>query len=251
MKLKQLVILMAAIVIMMANVAPLYASEMDERIVSSAKSSHIWKTYLKGDDIKVESMNGMVTLTGEVSEGFHRQLAVETVESLPGVQSVDNKLTVRGTEPASDSDVEIAGKVKATLMFHRSTSVSTTDISVKDGRVTLSGVAKSLAQRDLASEYASDIDGVVGVDNQMTVPSAKTTAQTLADYMDDASITTQVKYTLLSHRSTSTLRTKVDTKDGVVTLSGIAKNSAERTLATLFANDVNGVKAVRNLMTIE
>jgi len=56
---------------------------------------------------------------------------------------------------------------------------------------------------------------------------------------------------LLYHRSTSALNTKVKTKNGVVTLGGKAKNAAEKELATKFANDVKGVKSVKNQMTIE
>ena len=57
--------------------------------------------------------------------------------------------------------------------------------------------------------------------------------------------------TLLYHRSTSALNTKVETKSGVVTLYGKASNAAEKDLATKLANDVNGVKGVKNRMTIE
>jgi hyperosmotically inducible periplasmic protein len=56
--------------------------------------------------------------------------------------------------------------------------------------------------------------------------------------------------TLLYHRSTSALSTSVTTKNGVVTLVGKAKDASERDLATKFVKDVNGVKSVKNLMTI-
>ena len=75
--------------------------------------------------------------------------------------------------------------------------------------------------------------------------------QTTSDNIDDASITAQVKASLRSHRSTSALKTTVETTDGVVTLSGIAKNAAEKSLVTKLANDVNGVSSVVNNMTIE
>jgi len=55
--------------------------------------------------------------------------------------------------------------------------------------------------------------------------------------------------TLLFHRSTSALSTKVVTKHGVVTVSGKAKNSAEKDLVTKVVDDVNGVKSVKNRMT--
>jgi hyperosmotically inducible periplasmic protein len=55
---------------------------------------------------------------------------------------------------------------------------------------------------------------------------------------------------LLSHSSTSSIHTGVTTTDGVVTLSGIAKNDAEKSLVTKLATDINGVTSVINNMTI-
>ena len=75
--------------------------------------------------------------------------------------------------------------------------------------------------------------------------------QTLGEKIDDASITAQVKGSLLSHRSTSVLNTKVTTTDGVVTLGGSAKNAAEKDLVTKLVTDINGVKSVVNNMSIE
>jgi len=56
---------------------------------------------------------------------------------------------------------------------------------------------------------------------------------------------------LLYHRSTSALNTTVETKEGVVTLAGKAKNAAEKDLATKLVSDVHGVKKVVNNMTIQ
>ena len=66
------------------------------RIESSAKKSYVFKNYLKDDDIKIQSKDGAVTLTGTVSEESHKSLARETVAGLPGVKSVDNRLEVKG-----------------------------------------------------------------------------------------------------------------------------------------------------------
>ena len=74
--------------------------------------------------------------------------------------------------------------------------------------------------------------------------------KTIGEKVDDASITAQVKSSLMSHRSTSALKTKVETTDGVVTLSGIAKNAAEKSLVTKLVSDINGVTSVINNMTI-
>ena len=231
--------------------SPLYAAGTDSRIESSAAKSYVFKTYLKDDSIKVESTDGVVTLTGTVAEDSHKSLAENTVSSLPGVKSVDDQLKVSGEQPAEHSDAWITTKVKTALLFHRNVSATGTTVYTKDGVVTLQGVADSSAQKELTTEYAKDIDNVKSVDNQMTITATPATpSATLGDKIDDASITAQVKSSLLSHHSTSALHTSVSTTDGVVTLGGIAKNDAERSLVTKLATDITGVISVINNMTI-
>jgi osmotically-inducible protein OsmY len=242
--------LVAAVALLAPNV-PVHASEMDSRIESSAKQSYVFRTYLQADNIDIQSKDGAVTLSGTVSEKSHKSLAQETVAGLPGVKTVDNKLEVKGEHPAEKSDAWLLMKVKTTLLLHRSVSGFKTEVNVKDGIVTLQGEATSQAQKDLATEYAKDVDGVKDVKNEMvvSVPSQKT--PTVGAQIDDASITAQAKMTLLYHRSTSALKTSVTTNEGVVTLGGKAKNASERELAAKLVDDVNGVKSVKNLMTIE
>ncbi len=251
MKAMYYVALMVASVVLLVISVPVHATKMDDRIESSAKKSYVFKTYLKDDDIKIESKNGAVTLTGTVSEEYHKSLAQETVAGLPGAKSVDNRLEVKGERPAEKSDAWISTKVKTTLLFHRSVSV-VTEVDTKDGIVTLKGNADNQAQKDLTTEYARDVDGVKDVKNEMTVSkTTKKKPRTTGDKIDDASITAHVKMALLFHRSTSALNTTVATKRGVVTLSGKAENAAEKDLVSKLVNDVKGVKSVNNRMTIE
>jgi hyperosmotically inducible protein len=238
----------------------LFASDMDDRIESSAKESYVFKTYLSDDDIIIESKDGIVTLTGTVSEEAHKQLAGETVASMPGVKSVNNKLELKGEAPAEYSDVWLMTKVKTSLLFHRSVSGIKTEVLAEDGIVTLRGEATSQAQKDLATKYAQNVEGVKDVQNEMTVatlvmrPEEKTMgekADDVKEWIDDASITALVKTALLHHRSTSGLNTTVVTEEGVVTLSGKVKNAAEKDLVTELVSDVHGVKKVVNNMTVE
>ena len=229
----------------------LHASDTDDRIESSFKKSYVSKTYLKGDSIKLESENGVVELTGTVSDSSHKSLAQDTVEGLPGVKSVDNKLTIKGEVPEEHSDSWITWKLKTALLFHRHVSASGTDVYVKDGVVYLRGEAATEAAKELTAEYAKDIDNVKSVKNEMTIAKTPpTTGETIGDKIDDASITAQVKATLIAHHSTSAIRTKVETTEGVVTISGIARNETEKTLVTKLVTDVNGVVSVINNMTV-
>ena len=131
-------------------------------------------------------------------------------------------------------------------------SASQTQVSAKDGSVTLRGEATSQAQRELTTEYATDVDGVKGVNNKMTVSASPAIPkETMGEKIDDASITAQVKMALLFHRSTSARHTKVETNEGIVMLGGKARNAAEKDLVAKLVTNINGVKRVVNNMTID
>ena len=247
----KLAVIMIAVIALLAISAPVQASQIDERIEATARNSYIFKTFLQDDDIKIVSVDGNVTLTGIVADNFNKSLAEETLAGITGVKNVDNKLGIKGESLTANSDAWLRNKVKATLLFHRSVNGLKIEVNVKDGIVNLRGGAESLAQKELAAEYARDVEGVKGVNNEMTVGKITNKKRTAGEKIDDASITAQVKLTLLYHRSTSALNTKVKTIRGVVTLYGKAGSRAEKNQATKFANDVNGVKGVNNRMTIE
>ena len=243
--------LAAVVSTLLITSSPLQAAGTDSRIESSAAKSYTFKTTLKEDSIKTVSKDGVVTLTGTVADASHKSMAENTVAGLPDVKSVNNQLLVSGEQPAEHSDTWITTKVKTALLFHRNVSGTGTSVYTKDGVVTLQGVASSQAQKELTTEYAKDIDNVKSVNNEMTIAKTPATPDaTIGDKIDDASITAQVKSSLMSHRSTSAVKTKVETTDGVVTLSGIAKNAAEKSLVTKLVTDINGVTSVINNMTI-
>jgi len=247
---KPLVIMLTAALLIVLGM-PVHASKMDSRIEKTARQSYIFKTFLQYDDIKIESKDGNVTLTGIVADNFNKSLAGETMASIAGVRSVDNRLEIKGAPPSANSDAWIRDKVKGTLLFHRSVNAGTTEVDVQDGVVTLQGEANNSTQKDLTTEYARDVEGVNDVHNEMTVTNPPNNKRTVGQKIDDASVTAQVKMTLLYHRSTSALHTKVNTKKGVVTLSGKAKSRAEKDLAAKFSRDVKGVKDVKNRMDVE
>lgn len=244
------ILLMGVIALMITG--PLFAVELDKRIESAAKNSYVFKTYLKGDDIQIHSKDGVVTLTGIVSDESHLSLATDTVADLPGVKSVDNRLEVKGGIPEKNSDAWIHMKIKSMLMLHRNLDAEHTAVEVKDGRVILQGETDSQAEKDLTTEYVNDVEGVKDVDNRMTVASApKIKHRTVGEFIDDASIKSQIKLALTLHRGTNPFRANISVKRGVVSVSGMAKNAAEKELVSKRIGDIHGVVSVNNRMTIE
>lgn len=74
--------------------------------------------------------------------------------------------------------------------------------------------------------------------------------QTVGSYVDDATITTQVKAKFAENQAVSAMAIGVETMKGVVQLSGFAKSPSERSAAESLARSVNGVKSVKNDIVI-
>jgi len=238
-----------ALAVIAALPALTFAASTDSQIEDAAKASYNYRTVLE-NHVKVKAKDGVVTLTGTVQDRDQKALAEDTVSNLPGVVSVMNKIKVE-SEPAEHSDAWIALKIRSLLLVHANVSAASTKVDVTDGSVLLTGTADNPAQKDLTEAYAKDIEGVKSVRNELVVkdqPEDK--SRTVGETIDDASITSQVKYALLSHRSTSALKTKVTTKDGVVMVSGDARSDAEKDLVSKLAGTVRGVKSVENDMTV-
>ena len=229
-------------------------SATDRKIEDAAAASYNFRTVLE-KQVNVKAEDGVVTLTGTVLDREQKALAEDTVHSLPGVTAVNNKLEVSSPGPER-SDGWIALKIRSVLLLRANVSATTTDVSVRDATVTLTGTADNIAQKELTEVYAREVDGVKSVKNNITVREpgsagrVATNDRSLGEKIDDSSITAQVKYALLKHRSTSALKTSVDTKNGVVAIRGNATSEAEKDLVSQLAKSVRGVTSVENGMTV-
>ena len=144
---------------------------------------------------------------------------------------------------ASKLDNRIESSAKQSYVFKTYLKNDDIKVQARDGAVTLTGTVSEESHKSLAQETVMGLPGVKGVDNQLEVKGET------ADKNSDAWLITKVKSTLLFHRSVSAT-TKVDAKDGVVTLRGEAASQAQKDLTTEYAKDVDGVKDVKNEMTV-
>ena len=74
--------------------------------------------------------------------------------------------------------------------------------------------------------------------------------ETVGAYVDDTTITTQVKSRFISNNQVDFASIHVETLNGTVMLSGFAKNTSEKNAAGAIARDVNGVKVVKNEIAV-
>lgn len=74
--------------------------------------------------------------------------------------------------------------------------------------------------------------------------------ETVGAYVDDATITAQVKAKLVEDKTVDAGAVKVETLNGTVSLSGFAKSNAEKTQAERIARSITGVRQVINGLTV-
>ena len=82
---------------------------------------------------------------------------------------------------------------------------------------------------------------------EATAPNGPPSSKPLAD----TAITASIKTDCLKDPDLSILKIDVDTREGVVTLNGLADNEAARTRAEKIAEGVKGVKEVRNFLVVK
>jgi hyperosmotically inducible periplasmic protein len=69
--------------------------------------------------------------------------------------------------------------------------------------------------------------------------------------MSDTAITASIKTDFLKDPDLSILKIDVDTRDGVVTLNGLAENDEARGRAERIAQGIKGVREVRNYLVVK
>ncbi|MGC0950118.1 molecular chaperone OsmY [Pantoea agglomerans] len=146
-------------------------------------------------------------------------------------------------------DSGITAKAKAALVDDD--AIKSTDISVKthSGVVTLSGFVTSQDQAEKAVAVVQKIEGVKSVSDKLHVRDSK--ASSMKGYAGDAATTSEIKAKLLADDIVPSRNVKVETTDGVVQLSGQVANQAQSDRAESIAKAIEGVKSVKNDLTVK
>lgn len=74
--------------------------------------------------------------------------------------------------------------------------------------------------------------------------------ESVGAYVDDATITTQIKSRFVENKEVDAASIRVETLNGTVMLSGFAKDATEKTTAEAIARKVNGVKSIKNEIAV-
>ena len=135
-----------------------------------------WEPGIDHERIGVSVMNGVVTLSGQVGSFPEKLLAETAARGVKGVKAIAEELMVRYPYQPKTSDPEIAKRVSDVMDWDPLVPRDQIEITVTDGVVKLSGKVNWNYQRDCAFKHASNISGVLRVENAIQVMPAVNTA---------------------------------------------------------------------------
>jgi osmotically-inducible protein OsmY len=206
-------------------------------------------------DIKVETTQEEVTLTGQVPTDEVKSVAGAIAQDTAGVKAVHNDLGVNPlvernpeTEHLADrvADLEIKADIDDSLSKTPEMKDKHIDVQVKNRLVTLAGSLETAVLRYVPEQISWQASGVNGVTNNILVtsPIVAATSETA-----DEKLARRVEFELYSTKAISLKTMQIHVNNGTATLTGNVSSRAEQLLAERIAQSVEGIRKVVNNLT--
>jgi osmotically-inducible protein OsmY len=201
--------------------------------------------------VAVSVQNAVATLTGSVGSYTEKQLVARIAEGVKGIKAVRNEVAINYLAKRTDS--QMAADVKARLQWDIWVNGDMTNVDVKDGRVTLTGVVGSAIAKSRASDDAW-VNGVLSVDDSglKVEPWAHNDAHRRLKYAtrSDSDIKQAVQAAFRLDPRVAAFSLDVDVGGGVVVLGGNVGNLKAKTAAEQDVENIVGVTGLDSLLKV-
>jgi osmotically-inducible protein OsmY len=191
-------------------------------------------------EIGVKVQAGVVTLLGTVDSYPMRQAAAESAHKVRSVRAVANELEVKLPYQAARTDEDIAKAAVQVLAWRIQVPKDKVDVTVSDGRVTLTGEVPWQFQRQAAEGAVRPLAGVRAVVNLIT----------LKPILTAPDVRRTIESALVRNAQTDAQHIRVEVEDRKVVLKGSVRTWAEKQDAKRAAWSTPGVTAVDDSMAI-
>ncbi len=200
-------------------------------------------------EIRVEVIDGEVTLTGRVDSRTEKQAAEDVVSGVEGVVRVINLLSYDFVDDRLDE--QVAADIRYRLRSDASINSRRIIVAVDQGDVTLSGSVRSAAEKSEAATEAWFIPGVKSVENEIEVAwHREEDADDGGENWSDADTKKMIDSALLANPWVKRFDVRTIVRDGVVTLTGTVDNLQAKREAEAEALDVSGIRRVKNFLRV-
>jgi osmotically-inducible protein OsmY len=200
----------------------------------------LWDPKVDKAAIAVSADDGVVTLRGTVGSFRQKREAKQDAERVYGVEMVNNELQVRILDAERRDDADLRGAVLQALTLD-SLVPSTIDAKVEEGWVTLTGTANWQFERDEAEFIASNVLGVVAVDNEIDLVTPGPSA---------GDVRLSIKKAMERNAKLDADDLSVESSSGTITLSGTVASWAEHDDAVDAAWAAPGVTRVKDRILV-
>jgi osmotically-inducible protein OsmY len=200
-----------------------------------------WDNRIDASSIKVETDGGKVIVTGNVPTFASREVVVELIQSINGVEAIENRLQItRSNELPTDKVLETY--IKESLKLNGDIDESTITVSVGNGTVIVDGTVDALWKKRKVRDIIAPLVGVLDIQDTITVVPTES--------MQDSHISKVVIGTLTRTVGININRVSVVVKEGKVTLEGSVPNWFLKQYVWGITFFINGVKKVHNNLVV-
>jgi hyperosmotically inducible protein len=157
-----------------SNTRPVEQQIDDAGVTAALGTKYALDTEIDRYRIDIDTINGVVTLRGAVSNGEQRTEAERIARKTDGVHDVINQLEIDPTPRTASAAFEdgwITTMIDSKLSADPEVKSRDIDVDVRSGVATLSGVVDSEDARAEAEDLARSVDGVTQVVNQIQIQS--------------------------------------------------------------------------------
>lgn len=199
-----------------------------------------WDPRVDASQIGVAAVEGVVTLTGQVSSFPERIAAEEAVKRVLGVRGVANDLAVVLPGSIEHSDTELAQAAVLALQWDVLVPDDRITVEVAGGWLKLDGEVEREYQRTAAERAVRELEGLLGCENNIVVKPA----------VVQSTVKQHIEAALKRRAELDTRQLQVSFLDGEVTLKGTVHSWREHDDALNAAWGAEGVNAVTDELTI-
>jgi len=208
----------------------------DTHIRDDVQREMFYTPGLNAARIGVSVENGVVTLSGSVDTYEQKLAALRAAERIAQVRAVACELQVRLPGPHVTTDSGLAQAVANVLAWNSAVSPDRIRVRVENGWITLEGTVDWQYQKDAAARVVSELTGVKGVDNLISVNPS----------LDAEGVKEQIESALRRSPTIEDRNVLVEVSNDKVVLHGEVHSAAEREEAEKIAWSAPGVTDVAN-----
>jgi osmotically-inducible protein OsmY len=152
----------------------------DHGITSAVERGLIFEKGVFPSNVDVSTSEGIVTLSGAVSNLLAKERAVKIAESIRGVRGAIDRITVT---PVARPDADVRKDILAALRQDPATASYKVEVSVKSATARLSGTVGSYTEEQLAARIAKSVKGIKEIHNDLRINyvAKRTDSQIAAD----------------------------------------------------------------------